>query len=184
MSYKVKSKPKKEKDFETRSYKVYAFDKLPKEAQKKAIEKYRYFNVEDRNLVEDDEGFFDSNYTFNKAYYSTDYDHYLQLTDLEVRDDESFRKELGIPQSIWDKVSYKFVNSGRNNNTKLEFYEEEKLSAEEQKALDKATEKFAVKMKQAEKDLTKTYEAETSDEAVKGSLIANDYRFKENGEID
>lgn len=32
---------------ETRTYTVYTFDELPKEAQEKALERYRYWNIED-----------------------------------------------------------------------------------------------------------------------------------------
>ena len=203
MAFKVKKSKLKEKDFETRTYKVYSFEKAPKEVQEKALEKYRDFNVENDGWYEDDflldmsvpkkvsdnsfrvkEG--NTIYKWDKLYFDLDRSDYLQFVGLKVEDDDSFRQSLGISNKTWGKVHYSFVND-RENNTKIEFhnnYEVDGLSEKENEEIEKAEELFSEQVHQAKKRLKENYEYNTSDEAVKDSLIANDYRFNEKGEID
>jgi len=203
MAFKVPKKKLKEKGYEVRSYKVYSFENAPKEVQEKALNKYRYFNVDSDSWYEDDflldmsvpksvsdksfrvkEG--NTIYKWDKIYFDLDRADYLQFDKLKVEDDDSFRQSLGISKKTWGKVHYSFVND-RENNTKIEFdnnYEVDSLSKEENEELEKAKESFSEQVHKAKKRLKESYEYQTTDEAVKEGLIANDYKFNEKGEID
>jgi len=203
MAFKVK-RPK-EKKFEVRSYKVYKFENLPKDVQEKVLEKYRYFNVDDNSRFDYDDGIADSGLpNLNQKSYNEsagvkkggmffDYDrhiafdldrgNYLQFNNLVANDENAFRKVLGVSEKTWKKVSYKFVND-RERDTEIEFFEDEELSDKEREELENATEVFKEIMRKNKQSLKENYEYQTTDEAVKEGLIANDYYFNEKGEID
>lgn len=209
MTYKIPKKKLKEKNFEVRSYKVYKFENAPKEVQEKALEKYRYFNVEDRNMLEQDDFLIDLSlkkdtleqvektqgtgntlFTWKSGNYNVDYGYqYVQFKELEVKDDEAFRKELGISKKLWEKVDYSFENPSREGNTQIAFTLKDggdtyELPKEEQEELDKGIDHFSYLMRESTKNLQKYYEYDISDEAVKEGLIDNEYYFNDKGEID
>ena len=66
----------------------------------------------------------------------------------------------------------------------MEFYEDEDLTDSEKEELENATEVFKEIMRKNKQSLKERYEYQTTDEAVKEGLIANDYYFNEKGEID
>jgi len=208
MSYNIPRKKLKVKNYETRIYKVYKFENAPKEVQEKALEKYRYFNVDD-NLLEQDDYLIDLSikpqtskfaekkvgkgnplFVWKSGNYNVDYGYqYVQFGDLKVKDDEAFRQELGVSKKTWDKVEYSFKNPSREGNTQIEFYDKETgyevdLPKEEQKELENAENHFNYLMKESVKNLSKDYEYRISDESVKDGLVSNEYYFNEKGEID
>lgn len=208
MAFEVSKRKLKDKGYEVRSYKVYSFEKAPKEVQEKALEKYRYFNVEHRSYLEEDDYLIDLSlkkdtlkqvektqgegntlFRWKSGNYNADYGYqYVQFKDLEVKDDEAFRQELGISKKLWDKVDYSFENPSREGNTQIAFILKDggdtfAMPKEEQEELDKGIDHFSYLMRESNKNLQKSYEYDISDEAVKEGLIANDYRFNEKGEI-
>ncbi len=70
----------------TKTINLYKFDELTKEAQQKALDKYRYFNVDDYywSYIE----LLDSDIFSNdmKKYFDLDRGSYIQFIDLEVKD--------------------------------------------------------------------------------------------------
>lgn len=201
MAFKVKrSKPKYE--WQVDRYKVYSFKNLPKEAQDKAIEKHYNINVDydwwdydgiaDAGLpnlnqksymesagVKRGGTFFDYD---KRLAFDLDRGNYLQFNNLKPTDDNAFREVLGVSKKTWDKVSYNFVND-RERDTELDFYENEELSEKEKAELDNAREVFKEIMLKNKEALRENYEYQTSEEAIKETFEANDYRFKENGDI-
>ena len=209
MAYKIKNKKEKEPKFETRTYRVYTFENLPEESKKKALEKYRYWAVEDTNLAKEDDFLIDMGlkektlnvgskeygkgntlFSWKSASYDLDRDNYVQYDDLKVNSDEAFRQELGVSKNTWKKVEYSFVNE-RERDTKIEFsdyayeYDNKKeLTAKEKEELKKAEEHFNILMEKSKKSLKADYEYRMSDEYLKEGFEANEYKFNENGEID
>lgn len=204
MAYKIKSKKLKEPKFETRSYRVYTFENLPEESKKKALEKYRYLGVENENIAEQDDFLIDMGlkektinvgskeygkgntlFSWKSASYDLDRDNYVQYHDLKVNSDEAFRQELGVPKSTWKKVDYRFEEN-RNADTFIvldENYSKE-LTKKDKEYLDRAVEKFGILIDKSKRQLKADYEDRMSDEYIKETFKINEYKFKENGEID
>ena len=185
-------------------YRVYKFDDLPKEAQQKALDKHRDINVDfdwwdydgqlDLSADEMKEaGIKDSDYKkpgsmmisyeHKKMEFDIDRYMYLQYHDLKVEEPEVFRKFLGIPKSVWNKIDYHFEND-RERNTRIEFDGVDHIPPSEQVIVDKARDKFSAKVAEAWRGLRDTFDDSQSDEQVAETFRANDYEFKENGEID
>jgi len=203
MAYKVKKSKVKEKKYEIRRYKVYSFENLTKESQEKALENYRYWAVENENLVDQDDFLMDMGlkektlevarrkvgqgntlFVWKTAYYNLDRQNYLQFVELEVRDDEAFRQELGVSKKTWDKVHYNFDNSGeKDTEINFESYDTE-LTNKEKNELQNAHSNFDVLMKKAKENLKNDYEYRMSDEYLIEGFKANDYKFTEQGKID
>lgn len=204
----VGAKPKPKGRMVVQKFRVYKFDELPKEAQEKALETYREINVnydwwdsdgwlELSQKEMDDAGITMSEYEggtiyeWKQMWFDIDRGSYVQFDQLSVKRDNLFRKFLGVPESTWKKVSYRFDNSSRERNTKLEFYDEEgmnhyssdQLKPDEVEILNNAQEKWNDKCEQVIKDLRDTYYDALSDEQVAESFRANEYEFTENGKI-
>ncbi len=130
-------------------------------------------------------------YSHKDMYFDLDRGQYLQLNDIKVMDDNVFRKFLKIPDKLWNKVSYHFENKRNEYSTTLEFRDNDGENFEESQLLSRsdidtltnAQEKWSDKMHEALKMLRDTYDSSQSDEAVADTLRANEYEFKENGEM-
>jgi len=120
-------------------------------------------------------------YNVKNMEFDLDRGRYLQFKDLKVNDDNIFRKWLGIPEKIWSKVTYRFVNE-RENNTQLEF-DTGDVSMKDANILLNASQKWDNKMKEAWKNLYDEYYRRLSDEEVAESLRANEYEFTDKGKI-
>jgi hypothetical protein len=122
-------------------------------------------------------------YDHNKMEFDFERYNYLKLNGLNVTDDNVFRKWLGVPKALWDKVEYVFEQPSGDHSTYLEFHSEKNLTAVEQKTLSEAHMKFQRKMKEGLDDLRKEYERRLSDEEIAESFRANEYEFNEEGKI-
>ena len=202
MTYKIKSKKLKEKKFEWRvdKYKVYSFKNLPEASREKALENYREVNVDGGfDWWEDDflidigvskkvqaksyklkEG--NTIFSWDKVYFDIDRGDYIQFHNLRVNDEEAFRQELGVPKSTWEKVDYYFEEKGERENS-LEFYDNDNLTENDKKYLEKAQENFSELMNKSHSLLKRNYEYLTSEEAIKETFKSNDYKFTEDGKI-
>ena len=181
---------------------VFSFDELLKDVQQKVLDEHREINVDYEwydmdglvDLSEKDmkeAGIKDSEYPMNtglikynhrKMYFDLDRGQYLQLNDLEVTDENVFRKWLGIPEKLWKKIDYRFINE-RDNNTYIMFTPDQDLTTEEEDILGGAVEKWSDKMHEAWKMLHDTYESIMEDDAVADTLRANDYEFRADGKM-
>ena len=173
-------------DFNEQDFKDAGVQPLPKEWYNRKLmpDKIHYEGVEYPAYI----GLI--KYSHKNMYFDIDRGQYLQLNDIEVKDDNVFRKFLKIPEKLWGKVSYRFDSSGRETNTTLEFRDNEgddfedseKLSPAERDTLKNAQDKWQDKMGEALKMLKDTYESSMEDEEVADTIRANEYDFKENGE--
>ena len=197
--YTVKNKPH---EIKVTKEKVYTFENLPPESKEKALENYYDINVNysgwsdddflldigiDKKIYENSKIAKEGNTVFNwkNLYFDLDREDYIQFDGLEVKDKETFRKQLGVSKKTWDKVSYSFDNTGRNNNTQIEFsnnYEAE-LTPSEEGELQDAKEKFSDLVHKAKKQLKADYEYRTSNESIKETFDANEYRFTKDGKL-
>lgn len=190
---------KKKPDPRYKQVQIYKFDELSDKSKERALERGResaaeFFSVDN----------FDPYYLFGleglkfkKVYYDLDRGQFIQFPDLEVTNKEEFRKALGISKKLFDKIDYKFVDDGREGNTKIEFfdpqtydeieeghgYNHENLSKSELHEIDDAREKFDDLIHKAWVSLRDAYEYDLSDEAVIDNIKSNDYDFEENGDI-
>ena len=187
----------------TKEYKTWKFEELTEEQQEKALERYRYFNVEDSFWYDYDgkTGFtaeelkrmrvnpYDKNtdelIKWKHLYFDLDRSWYIQFTDARFVDDEIARKFLRVPRELWNNVYWSFVST-RENTTRLEYEHQDSykdFTPKQIEILDRAVELFSNKMDEALKGLRDNYEYALSDEAVRESLIANDYDFTAEGKI-
>jgi len=186
---------------------LYTFDELPKESQRKALDNNRYLNVEFGEWWDFDglTGFsekegkeygftrsveWDDLLTYDRMYFSIDRDWYLQFVNPRFNDLEQARKFLGISPKLWERAQncyYFRATDWRNGSTVLNFegYDENGggWTRDEQDQLDEAQERFSNKREDCLRILRDEYEEQTSDEAIKDTLIAKDYYFDLSGEI-
>jgi len=189
-------------------FEVANFDDLPEDVKERALENYRYINVE--HDWWDFEGLLDFSeeelekwpadmrekyleskmllFSYKIGAFEFDRDTYLQFEEVKVNDEDMFYSWLGIPQSMRDKVHYVFstptgsVWSGERS-TNLEFRVDEELTGSEASILENATLEFKNKVHEALSSLRDEYYYQLSDEAVAETLRANEYEFTEDGEI-
>ena len=184
-----------------KSYNTWKFEELDEEQQETVLENYHYFNVEDGFWYDYDgkTGFTakelkrmkvnvkdapDELLTWKNLYFDLDRGSYIQFTDVKFTDNELARKFLRVPADIWERVYWSFDNS-RDNTTRLEYEWEgdKELTKRQEEILERAVEIFSDKMHEALKGLRDSYEYLLTDEAVKESLMCNDYDFDEDGKI-
>lgn len=198
--------------------KLYTFEELSKEAKEKAIEKNRYINVDYGDWYHDDglleltteeikksfiktsNGWYKGNikgeypsytglFKWKTIYFDIDREHFIQFGDLEVIDDNIFRKFLKIPKKLWNNLSFYFyANPDYRFATTELMFESEKPSGKgftkrEQKIIDNAVNLMNSKIQEALASISKNYDWLVSDEAIAETLISNEYDFTEDGEI-
>ena len=187
---------------------ILKFEELSECAKEKALEKHRFYEVDygwwDRcgeGLLEPDQETMKKlelqidqwscpiiNYKVSA--FDIERGSYLQLTDIDVRDEKAFRKMLGIPLWLWEYVYYTFKNSHRETNTEL-VIELDLPEGEEKPEIEhylnflanvhfnEAKAIWDEMMENALKILRDDYYYLISDEAVAEMLTANEYEFTE-----
>jgi len=110
---------------------------------------------------------------------------FIKYENIEITDDEIFRKFLGIPKDVWEKSEYYFYNPISDYNTQIKFESRlyEDLTDRELKILDKAGEIWDDKVHESLTSLKSNYDYLTSEEAIIDSIKANEYEFTEDGDI-
>ena len=217
----VKIRNKKE-TYETRQYKVWKYDDAPQEVQEKILENYKEKYVgQDNFFIEDDGILYGKNkkgqdiigYEIFKnnrpKYFNVGYGHMWAQFDLDIKDDEKFRKSFQIPKSTWDKIEVSFTNDRDESNTEIRFYdnlngdtidpyepypdyydnlnEDEKsdaLTQQEWVELERAKTIFIDFMDETVSNLNRAYEWQFADEHIIDEIRINDYKFTEDGELD
>jgi len=179
---------------ETRTYNVYKFSELPEEAKEKALDRYRYFNVEVSYWYEDDEVYNEiaKDYGIEISMREIDFDldrgsyvafdTYNHSQDskwtcpIVVTDEKKFCKKANVEYNPEYSINIDHTHyaGGRiANYIDSDYEEEEKLQATLEDMLDKLL-----------KALKENYYNEISDEAIIDTLEANDYDFTIEGKID
>ena len=188
---------------EIRTYKVYKFRELPETIQEKAVDKLRDINI-DYSWYEYDGildvhqaewlkyGLKDCLFKYRTVGFEFEpgYGDYLRFVDLEVTDEEVFRKALGVSKRAWEKTRYYFPKcAARFSNTRLTFEDPEAYSGrsftgKEEAAIDRAIRTFDGWRREALIGLRRQYQYLVSDKAIVETIEANDWWFRGNGEID
>lgn len=182
---------------------IYKFEELSEEAQQAAISTLGDINV-DYDWWDYDESLLDLTqkemdeaeikpgeiesllFSYKIGAFDIDRDQFLQLKDVVVNNEEAFRKFLKIPEALWEQCAYYFTNPSGQRNTFLEIQTDdyvEDLTDEENGAIDRAIEIMGNKIHEAWVSLRKDYEYNTSEEAIKDTIKANEYEFYENGKM-
>jgi hypothetical protein len=121
-------------------------------------------------------------FRWRDIYFDIDRSWYLQFQDLEVRDENIFRRWLRIPKQLWDNCSYSFTNPGRYGNTRLEIEPMERdWTPHQGEIIERAEAIFADKVSEALRILRDDYYYLLSDKAVQETIEINDYDFFEDG---
>jgi len=202
----------------TETYKAYKFDELTEDQQDKAVENYGDFNVDyewwegdwllgltteemkSRRFRRGDNYPADTGlFSYDKLYFEGvgySRNRYIQFPDLQVNDDNCFRKFLRIPKRLWEVCEWRFetpAGFGYNAGTTKLVIESDKwderlpdwvdFTDHQQEIVDQACEIMNDKIDQALTDLQTEYEHQTSRGAISESLRANDYDFTEDGKI-
>jgi len=139
-------------------------------------------------------------------YWDLDRRQFIQF-QLGIKDEKKLTKYLGIPEKLRTKIDIHFEND-EETNTKIAFtdvmgnpidltndalgYEEnfydvpkeDKPTLNEFRLLLQAHDKWADLMDMSLKHLKDAYEDEFSEEHIKDTIEANDYKFTEDGKID
>lgn len=192
---------------------LYKFDELPEEAKEEVLNKHRFINVnydwwefcdwllEPTSERRKELGLKDEKnmpfFKYKISSFDLDRGSYLQLEDVEIENDEAFRRMLGIPWWLWEHTYYTFSNnkSYRCGNTDICFelvdYDLEEISEDIKTYLEWVSENFFDQAKGCWDDimskalgaLREEYYASIEDDQVADSLIANGYDLTEDGEI-
>lgn len=136
-------------------------------------------------------------FKYKNIYFDLDRSPYIQFDHLMVECDTVFYALLQIPKKYWEFVSYSFENPSRHfTKIVIEFdcseyetkFENEEIPENEipeiEKMLDKATENWDDIVDDAWKTLRDEYEYKISEKAIAETLIANEYDFTIDGDID
>lgn len=181
--------------------KIYKFEELSEEAQAKALADLGDINVDyewwdidgllDLSQKEMDEakikpGEIESLLiSYKVEAFDLEGHQYIQFENVVVNNEEAFRKFLKIPEELWDQCAYYFTNDSRNCNTCIEFHSDIFYNEGDKEDLifNNAIEIMAEKIHEAWVSLKKDYEYQTSEEAIKDTILANEYEFYENGKL-
>ncbi len=107
---------------------------------------------------------------------------YVQFQDLEVTDDNIFRRWLRIPKALWENCSYSFVNPSREGNTRLEIEPTDRdWTPHQGEIIERAEAIFSDKVREAWRMLRQDYHYNLSDEAVQETIEINEWHFFEDG---
>ena len=188
----------------TKTYSTWKFEELPEDTQEKVLDHYRDINVDNSSWYDYDgkTGFtakelkrmkikdiYASNVNellkYKTLYFDLYRSWYIQFVDADFVDDEIARKFLRVPADIWNRTCWNIVSGRGELNTRLEYdwQGEKDLTKRQEEILERAVELFSDKMEEALKGLRDSYEYLATDEAVKETLLCNDYDFDENGQI-
>jgi len=88
---------------------------------------------------------------------------YVQFENIEIIDEDIFRKLLGIPVKTWKKVDYWFSNPQGEYNTEIGFEAHEDLTLREEEIMQKASDIWDDKVHDAYVSLNKEYEYRTGE---------------------
>lgn len=180
--------------------KVYKFDELSEEAQEKVLADFGDINVdhewwdidglldpsekemkEKRIKAEEIESLL---FSYKIGEFDLDRGQYLQLENIVVKNDDVFRQFLEIPKYLWNQCSYYFTNDTRKTNTYLELQtDEEPENNVDLYTLDKAVDIMGNKIHEAWVSLRNNYEYLISEEAIKETILLNEYEFYEDGRM-
>jgi hypothetical protein len=171
---------------------VYQFDELNDKAKQKAIENiredyYRYndFNdyvIDDCYLLEPRDTFEDFQILIKnnrKVYYSLDRNRYIDISHaMEIQDDRTFLKWLGLDDDLVDRVGYNI----RPDSIYIFNQSANELKEDEIKIIDAAEYKFKEHCKDILNCIERSIEYCFSDESITEDIFANDLEFTEDGE--
>ena len=179
--------------------KVYEFKELSEEVQERVIGDFNNINVDyewwdidgllDLSKEEMDKAGIEPSeiegllFSYEITEFDTDRGQYVHFDKVIVNNDDVFRRFLEVPEDLWDQCAYYFTSDTRRYNTYLELQTDEAPTEEEEKILDRAVEIMADKIHEAWVSLRNNYEYLTSEEAIRDTILANEYEFYENGRI-
>jgi hypothetical protein len=191
---------------------LYKFDELSDEVKEEILNRNREINVEhdwwewelslleptkeDLDAIGVDEQDLDGNlfdYSENKMCFDLERYYHLGFGDIEVNNEEAFRRLLKIPKSLWRNTYYMFDNEGARYERNTKLHLELDLQDEEEHKVkylegiadeyyDEAKDIWDDIMNRAWRRLRESYEYSMSDEAVAETIRINEYTFLEDGE--
>ena len=119
---------------ETRTYKVWSYDKAPEEVKQKILENWRNNISGQDNWYAEDDGILTSKdqkiigyeiFSGNMPkYWNVGYGHRWIQFELSIKDVEKFKKAFSIKDSLWNKIDVGFDNKHGESNTQIEFRDE------------------------------------------------------------
>lgn len=192
----------------TKTIELYEYDELPENIKAKVLDNERYINVDDSYWHDYDSktGFSAKELnrmkvqvkdapneliTWKNMYFDIDRSWYIQFTDAQFLNDETARKFLRVPKSLWEKAHWTFANQdfGGNNHatTRIEYEnqdDENEFTTKQIHILERAIGIFSDKMQEVLRGLQATYESLTSDEAIIDTIKANEYTFTITGKME
>jgi hypothetical protein len=189
--------------------KIYYFNELTTAAQQVAIEQFRDRKYEDSSVSEwviDDcylfepknavmENLFGKEYTklnkpvmanTRKVYFDTDRNRHLDADEgIEITNEKMFLIWLGIPEEMHEKVYFTIKNfGGRYPDTIITFEENEcdyEFTAEENKILLNAANKFNDHMEEVLNRIGEAIDYQYSDECIAEEIEMNEYEYTADG---
>ena len=180
--------------------KLFSFDELSEESQKKAIEEQSNFNyenndfsewiVDDCYLLEPEQKELEKLYKKNnliykdlliknnrKIYFCLGRNRYLDISKgIEIQDDKLFLYWLGLTESLIKKISFEI------GDDEIFFHEEIETTKKESVKLEKARIKFSDYCEHILNSIEKSIDYYYEDEYIIEELKNNDELFLENGE--
>jgi len=204
---------KKEKQ-RFRQIPIFKFDEASKELKEKILEKWRSkYSGQDIYYAEDDGILYSKDqkiigyeiFTGNiPKYWDVGSGHeYIQF-ELDIKDNEKFKKAFGMSDPLSNKVDIRFENKDENNTeiyfkdvegNRIEFDEgiqevnkyigdpKSRLTGFEYINLQKIESKFNDLMDDSLRNLRGNYEAEFEEENIIETIKANEFDFDESGDI-
>ena len=117
--------------------------------------------------------------------FDIDYRNYIIYNNIEVNDEEVFRRFLRIPTNLWNNINYHFpLQNTRYASTTIDFdWEEKPFTKEEEKILNNAKDIFDNKVSESIQMLKEQYEYLSSKEGILETIEANNYEFTKDGKI-
>lgn len=183
----------------TKTINLYSFDELSEGAKKRALDKYRYFNVEYNEWHDcetdfwieklSEAGFTDAQIFFSGFSSQGDGACFDAKIDVSKFTDDKRVLKLAEQTNFYiSKTSY----ANHYSHERTRYVDFDSIAGPRQtnihNALSALCEKIEAKRlelsKEIYKDLEKLYESLTSDESIIESFEANDYTFTENGKLE
>jgi len=179
--------------------KVYKFEELSEEVQERVIGDFDDINVDHEwwgidGLLDPTKEEMEKKgiepgeiksllFSYEVTEFDLERDQYINFDKVIVNNDDVFRQFLEIPEDLWDQCAYYFISDIRRCNTYLELQTDELPTEGEEKFIDNAVEIMADKIHEAWVSLRNDYEYLTSEEAIKDTILANEYEFYEDGKM-